>query len=96
MPVWLRGDALRLRQAGVQLHQQRAKFTSGARSPCGYCSSRNPATNCCRAEVEDTGIGVSSEQVSRIFRAFEQADNSIIRNFGGTGLGLAITRHQRS
>ena len=43
--------------------------------------------------VSDTGIGMSSEQVERVFDDFEQADNSITREFGGSGLGLSITRN---
>jgi len=45
-----------------------------------------------RFEVQDTGIGIAPEAMSRLFHAFEQADNSMTRKYGGTGLGLKITQ----
>ncbi len=87
------GDPTRLRQALLNLTSNAVKFTSK-----GLIRLRVRALDesgervRLRFEVEDSGIGLTAEQLGRLFVPFEQADSSTTRRFGGTGLGLAITR----
>ena len=93
VPVWLRGDPTRLRQSLLNYASNAVKFTSS-----GFVSLRARLLEetsdevHVRFEVEDTGVGISPEQQTHLFQAFEQADVSTTRKYGGTGLGLAITR----
>jgi CheY-like chemotaxis protein/nitrogen-specific signal transduction histidine kinase/HPt (histidine-containing phosphotransfer) domain-containing protein len=89
LPEWVLGDPLRLQQILVNLLSNAIKFTLQ-----GYVrltvSRQQDQTIIC---VTDTGIGMTTEQMTRLFTAFEQADNSTTRQFGGSGLGLAISRN---
>jgi PAS domain S-box-containing protein len=83
-------DAGKVRQCIVNLLANAAKFTTG-----GDIRLELRASDCggfVVFTVRDTGIGMTAEQMSRLFEAFVQADSSTTRRFGGTGLGLAITR----
>ena len=83
-----RGDALRVRQILYNLISNAVKFT-----PAGSVDVRiEPADGGMRLSVTDTGIGVSPDQIERLFDKFVQADSSTTRRFGGTGLGLSICR----
>jgi signal transduction histidine kinase/DNA-binding response OmpR family regulator len=90
----MRGDLTKVRQALFNLLSNASKFTehgtitlTAAREAAGSDGSWIVL------QVKDTGIGMSREQLSRMFQAFSQADASTVRKYGGTGLGLAITRH---
>ncbi|WP_372724053.1 PAS domain S-box protein [Immundisolibacter sp.] len=88
LPQWVTGDALRLRQILVNLLGNAVKFTV-AGEVCLQVSRHAERLN---FKVTDTGIGMTAEQLARLFQPFEQADSSTTRRFGGTGLGLAISR----
>jgi len=93
MPPCLRGDETRLRQALLNYLSNAAKFTeSGCVSLCGWVEAREADGLRLRFEVTDTGIGISTECLQRLFAPFEQAEDATTRCFGGTGLGLSITR----
>jgi len=84
------GDASRLRQVLLNLVGNAIKFTD--RGGVTVVVEPSDDGNEIRFEVRDTGIGVKSEDLARIFLDFEQADGSSTRKFAGTGLGLAISR----
>ncbi len=93
VPLWLRGDATRLRQALLNYAGNAVKFTERGRIVLrARLLEEARDTLRVRFEVEDTGIGIAAEKLPQIFEAFEQADASTTRKYGGSGLGLAITR----
>jgi len=94
LPQLLWGDPTRLSQALVNYLANAIKFTEqGAIVLRGLIERESDAQVWLRFEVQDTGVGIDPAQQQHLFKAFEQADNSLSRRFGGTGLGLAITRH---
>ena len=93
MPRNLVGDPTRLQQALLNYATNAVKFTEQGCVTLSACKQEEtPSAVVVRFEVRDSGIGIPAEAMSRLFRAFEQADNSLTRKYGGTGLGLAITR----
>lgn len=87
------GDDLRLGQILINLLSNAVKFTErGTITLRVYLSSEAEGCLQLRFEIQDTGIGISTEQQLRLFQAFEQLENSSVRKFGGTGLGLVISK----
>jgi two-component system, sensor histidine kinase and response regulator len=93
VPVWLRGDTTRLRQALLNYAGNAVKYTDhGTITLRARLIESLPEGVLVRFEVADTGIGIAAEDTARLFRAFMQADATTTRKYGGTGLGLAITK----
>ncbi len=90
----LKGDPTKIKEVVINLLSNAIKFTSSSGAinvDIRKLQSPQEGTTRVRFEVQDSGIGVTSEQKSRIFEAFSQADTSITRKYGGTGLGLTIS-----
>jgi len=93
VPYLLVGDPFRLGQILVNLCNNAIKFTESGQVSINTELVKKDDYRCeIKFIVSDTGIGMTDEQISKLFRAFSQADNSITRKFGGTGLGLAISK----
>ncbi len=89
----LLGDALRLKQILYNLVSNAIKFTSEGMVTLSVEQTQKVGQDLhCLFAVRDTGIGLTDEQMSKLFSAFSQADSSTTRKYGGTGLGLAISR----
>lgn len=91
LPAEIRGDPLRLRQILVNLIGNAIKFTPAGsiRVEVHYAVQPTPTLE---VTVRDSGIGLTKEQMERLFQPFMQADTSISRRYGGTGLGLALCK----
>jgi CheY-like chemotaxis protein/nitrogen-specific signal transduction histidine kinase len=90
----LRTDMTKLKQSLINLLSNAAKFTKQGeiKLALSRVAGEDGVTRV-RFAVSDSGIGMTEEQLGRLFQAFTQADSSTTRHFGGTGLGLTITKH---
>ena len=86
----MQADATKLRQMLLNLLSNASKFTE--RGTITLKVTRDSAEATIRFAVIDTGIGMTPEQLGRLFQAFSQADASTTSKYGGTGLGLAISK----
>ncbi len=92
-PLSLVGDPLRLKQILTNLISNAIKFTrEGTIVARAMLEEEQDDSVQLRISVQDTGIGLSSQDVRALFQAFSQADNSLSRQPGGTGLGLVISK----
>jgi signal transduction histidine kinase/CheY-like chemotaxis protein/HAMP domain-containing protein len=85
-----RSDQTKVKQCLLNLLSNASKFTSKGKLTLTAAREDNAQV---RFAVSDTGVGMTQDQLARLFQAFSQADASTTKRFGGTGLGLAITRH---
>lgn len=93
LSVPLRGDPLRLTQVLLNYTSNAIKFASkGEIVISARIIEEGVKDFLIRFEVQDSGIGISTDQIEKLFQAFHQADASITRKYGGTGLGLVISK----
>ena len=91
LPSWVRGDPMRLRQILNNLLSNAIKFTAQGGVTLIIALHERPGARDVVIEVIDTGPGLTSDQISRLFSAYDQLGVGTARAFGGTGLGLAIS-----
>lgn len=89
------GDELKISQIITNLLSNSVKFTpeNGTITLTVNEKPKDDKYSILRISVSDTGIGMTQDQITKLFTSFEQADGSISRRFGGTGLGLAISKN---
>ncbi len=88
-PGLMRADQTKVRQILLNLLSNAGKFTEGGAVTLAVERQRDRLI----FRVSDTGIGMTPEQLARLFQPFTQADSSTTRKYGGTGLGLTISKH---
>jgi|GEM_PF-2496919 len=90
LPTSLTSDPVRIKQILINLCSNAIKFTE--HGTISITLAFDSERNCMLYRVKDSGIGMTAEQLQRIFDPFKQADSSITRRYGGTGLGLSLSR----
>lgn len=96
IPINLIGDPLRINQVLLNLTNNAIKFTEKGEVKLTISildSKKSKNELVLKFEVSDTGIGMTKEQIDKLFAAFSQADTSTTRKYGGTGLGLSISKN---
>jgi signal transduction histidine kinase len=88
----LHADPMRLRQALLNLMSNANKFTERGAITIHARQAQENGRDWVMIAVSDTGIGMTPEQMAKLFQEFSQADASTTRKYGGTGLGLAISK----
>jgi PAS domain S-box-containing protein len=91
-PVQVRADRMRFRQCLFNLVSNACKFTKDGEVRIEQTACERDGRTWCKVRVVDTGIGIRSDDLGKIFEEFSQVDSSISRKYGGTGLGLPISR----
>jgi two-component system sensor histidine kinase/response regulator len=94
LPAKIYTDPERLRQCLINLVNNAIKFTEKGHVHLHVMTEHDGENDpYIRIDIEDTGIGIKTQDREKVFKPFTQADGSTSRKYGGTGLGLAITRH---
>jgi CheY-like chemotaxis protein len=88
----MHGDLTKVRQTLFNLLSNACKFTEGGRVTLAVSREATATGDWMVFGVSDTGIGMTAEQMTRLFQEFSQADAATTRRYGGTGLGLALSR----
>ena len=88
----MKADVVKIRQSILNLISNASKFTDHGTISLKISSERDNSRGWVVYSISDTGIGMTPEQVDKIFTEFTQADASTTRKYGGTGLGLAISK----
>lgn len=91
LPKYLYSDVTRLKQILLNVCSNAVKFTEMGNISLNIAFE--PISGAFQFTVRDTGIGMSANELERVFKPFEQADSSTTRRFGGTGLGLCISKN---